>query len=255
MEENDNSPLSREDKILSELRQVKKLLTVLLGTEDQPTKEKFSRAAITKAASEFKKMQAERGEWVENSEVSTIIKHAPYYPAKILIEEFKFKNYFKRGSTYYLKRKDLIELNKELKKRNINLETYSNLLQDREKFQKYIDNISQPERSKKRIRFKIPEGLENIFTKPYSPPNEELVRNEINALWEEYEKYDLREYVDLYYKNTYAVFKYIYHWDRYLDPKVKKHCKSWCEKFNYANEALKRILEHKKKKILGKNEL
>jgi hypothetical protein len=245
MEENDNSPLSREDKILSELRQVKKLLTVLLGTEDQPTKEKFSRAAITKAASEFKKMQAERGEWVENSEVSKIIKHAPYYPAKILIEEFKFKNYFKRGSTYYLKRKDLIDLNKELKKRNINLETYSNLLQDREKFQKYIDNISQPERSKKRIRFKIPEGLENIFTKPYSPPNEELVRKEIQSLCEEYKKYNLSEYVDLYYKNTYAVFKYIYHWDRYLDPEVKKHCKGWCEKFNYANEALKRILEVK----------
>lgn len=245
MEENDSSPLCREDKILSELKQLKMLFTVLLGTEDLPTKEKFSRAAITKAASEFKKMQAERGEWVENSEVSTIIKHAPYYPAKILIEEFKFKNYFKRGSTFYLKRKDLIDLNKELKKRNINLEIYSDLLQDREKFQKYIDNISQPEGSKKSRRFRIPEGLENIFTKPYSPPNEELVRKEIKFLWEEYEKFDLSEYVDLYYKNTYAVFKYIYHWDRYLDPQVKKHCKGWCEKFNYANEALKRILEIK----------
>ena len=34
-------------------------------------------------------------------------------------EEFEFKNYFKQGSTYYFKKKDLIDLNKELKKRNI----------------------------------------------------------------------------------------------------------------------------------------
>jgi hypothetical protein len=40
MEEKDNSPLSREDKILSELKQLKKLFTVLLGTEDLPTNEK-----------------------------------------------------------------------------------------------------------------------------------------------------------------------------------------------------------------------
>ena len=255
MEENDNSPLSREDKILSELRQVKKLLTVLLGTEDQPTKEKFSRAAITKAASEFKKMQAERGEWVENSEVQKIIKTAPYNPSKLLIEEFQFKNYFKRGSNYYFKRKDLIDLNQELKKRNINLKTYSNLLDDKEKFQKYIESISQREGTKKRRRFTIPEGLENIFSQPYSPPNEELVRNEIKTLWEEYEKFNLGEYIDLYYKKTHASFKYLYYWDKYLDPRIKKQSKQWCEKFNYANEALKRILEHKKKKILGENDL
>ena len=243
MEANENNSLLREDKILSELKQLKRLFTVMLGTEDQPAKEKFSKAAIIKAASEFKKMQAARGEWVPSGDVDKVIKYAPYNPAKMLIEEFKFKNYFKRGSTYYFKRKDLHDLNKELKKRNINLETYSDLLQDREKFQKFIDGISQPDGSKKRRRYKIPEGLENIFSEPYSAPNEDLVRNEIKALWEEYEKFDLSEYVDLYNKKTYAVFKYIYHWDRYIDPNIKKQCKQWCEKFNYAQAALKRINE------------
>jgi len=246
MDENDNAPLSREEKILSELRQVKRLLTVLLGTEDLPTKEKFSRAAITKAASEFKKMQADRGEWIASGDVSEIIKHAPYNPATMLIEEFHFTNYFKRGSTYYFKKKDLLDFNRELKERNINLKKYDELLRDKEKFQKYVDSIHAEKGSKSRRRFMIPENLRDIFSKPYSPPNEELVRNEINALWEEYEKYDLSEYVDLYYKNTYAMFKYIYHWDRYINPQVKKHCKGWCEKFNYANEALKRTLEIKK---------
>jgi hypothetical protein len=221
MEENDNIPLSREDKILSELKQLKRLFTVILGTEDLPAKEKFSRTAITKAASEFKKMQAARGEWVQNYDVDKIIKHAPYAPAKLLIEEFKFKHYFKRGSTYYFKRKDLIDLNKELKKRNINLKKYDELLRDKEKFQKYIDSISQPEGSKRRRRYKIPEGLENIFSEPYSPPNEELIKSEIKSLLEEYEKFDMSEYVDLFEKKTYAMFKYIYHWDRYVDPNIK----------------------------------
>jgi len=245
MEENETSPLLREDKILSELKQLRRLFTIMLGTEDQPAKKKYSRAAIIKVSSEFKKMQAARGEWISSGDVDKVIKHAPYNPAKLLIEEFQFKNYFKRGSTYYFKRKDIQDLNKELKKRNINLEAYSDLLQDKEKFQKYINSISQPEGSKIRRRFKIPEGLENIFSEPYSPPNEDLVRNEIMALLEESEKFDLSEYIDLYYKNTYAVFKYIYHWDRYLDPIIKKQCKQWCEKFNYAQAALKRILELK----------
>ena len=245
MEDNENTRLSREDKILSELKQLKRLFTVMLGTEDQPAKEKFSKAAIIKASSEFKKMQAARDEWVSTGDVDKIIKHAPYNPAKMLIEEFQFKNYFKRGSTYYFKRKDLIDLNKELKKRNINLKTYSDLLQDKEKFQKYIDSISQPEGSKKRRRFTIPEGLENIFSEPYSPPNEDLIKSEIDALWEEYEKLGLSEYVDLYYKKTYASFKYLYYWDRYLDPKIKKKSKQWCEKFNYAQAALKKIIELK----------
>jgi len=245
MEENENPRSSWEDKILSELKQLKRLFTVMLGTEDQPAGEKFSKAAIIKASSEFKKMQAARGEWVSSGDVDKVIKHAPYNPSKMLIEEFQFNNYFKRGSTYYFKRKDLIDLNKELKKRNINLKTYSDLLEDKEKFQKYIDSISSAERSKKQRRFKIPEGLENIFSEPYSPPNEDLVRNEIKSLWEEYEKSGLSEYVDLYYKKTYASFKYLYYWDRYLDPKIKKQSKQWCEKFNYAQTALKRILEIK----------
>jgi len=45
MEENDNNSLNREDKILAELQQLRRLFTVLLGTEELPAKEKFSRAA------------------------------------------------------------------------------------------------------------------------------------------------------------------------------------------------------------------
>ncbi len=37
------------------------------------------------------------------------------------------------------------------------------------------------------------------------------------------------------------MFKYDYTFDRYIDAKVKKYCRDWCFKFNYANDALKKI--------------
>ena len=62
---------------------------------------------------------------------------------------------------------------------------------------------------------------------------------------EEYKKFDLSEYIDLYEGKTHALFKYDYSFDRYLKPELKKFCKDWSFKFNYANTALRRILELK----------
>lgn len=234
-----------EEKIYTELKQIRRLLSELLGTSDLPASQKFSKEAIAKAAKEFRKLSIERGEWITGDEISKIIRHAPWYSGKTIIEKFQFTNYFKRGSTLYFNRKDLTELNKELKARNINMKTYCELLEDKEKFQKYVNNIILPKGKKTRQRFKIPESLRDIFSKPYSAPTEELVRIEIDALMEEYKKFDLSEYIDLFEGKTYAMFKYDYSFDRYLKPELKKFCKDWSFKFNYANNALKRILELK----------
>ena len=43
MEANENNSLLREDKILSELNQLKRLFTVMLGTEDQPVRRNFQK--------------------------------------------------------------------------------------------------------------------------------------------------------------------------------------------------------------------
>lgn len=234
-----------EDKILSELKQIRKLLADVVGTTDLPTNQKFSKEAIAKAAKEFKKLSIERGQWIPGHDIHKVIRHADYNSAKIILDKFEFKNYFIRGKTYYFNRKDLVELNKELKKRNINLEKYGELVNDKEKFQKYVRNILLPKGTKTRKHFKVPEGLKDIFSKPYSAPTEELVRNEINTLMDEYKKFDLSEYIDLYEGKTHALFKYNYSFDRYLKPELKKFCKDWSFKFNYANTALKRILELK----------
>ena len=63
---------------------------------------------------------------------------------------------------------------------------------------------------------------------------------------EEYKKFDLSEYIELYSGKTHAYFRYTYSFDRYVKPELKKYCKDWEFKFNYANTALKAILEIKK---------
>ena len=234
-----------EDKILSELKQIKKLLSEMLGTSDLPVKEKFSKEAITKAAKEFQRMAIERGEWVSGGEIHSVIKHADWRSDRIIVEKFGFTNYFKRGHSLYFNRKDLILLGKELKAKNINLKKYQELLNDQEKFQKLVNSVIFPKGTKRKRHFNIPENLRDIHSKPYSAPTEELVRNEIDILMEEYKKFDLSEYVDLFDGKTYGMFKYDYSFDRYVKPEIKKYCKDWCFKFNYANNALKKILELK----------
>ena len=48
-----------EDKILKELKQIRLLLSELVGTSDQPAAKKFSKEAINKAAKEFRKLSIE----------------------------------------------------------------------------------------------------------------------------------------------------------------------------------------------------
>jgi hypothetical protein len=164
-----------EDKIFTEIKQIRKLLSELVGTTDLPVTQKFSQEAISRAAKEFKKLSIERGQWIPSDEIRRIVKNADWNSGKIIIEKFEFTNYFKRGSTNYFNRKDLVELNKELKKRNINLKKYGELINDKDKFQKYVNSILIAKGSKTRKHFKIPESLRDIFSKPYSAPTEELV--------------------------------------------------------------------------------
>jgi hypothetical protein len=241
----ESKSISQESGVLVELKQIRRLLSELIGTSDLPAKEKFSREAISKAVKEYRKLSIERGEWIAGHDISKVIKHANYNSAKLIVEQFNFKNHFKRGHTYYFKKKDLIDLGKELKRRNINLEKYDELLRDKEKSHKYIESILLEKGSKTKRRFKIPEGLRDVFSQPYSAPTEELVRKENKLLMDDYDKFNLSEYVDLFDGKTYAMFKYDYGFDRYLKPEIKKYCKDWCSKFNYAQAALKRIIELK----------
>ncbi len=235
-----------DDKILNEIKQIKQLLSKLVGTSDLSANQKFSKEAIAKAAKEFQRLSIERGEWLSSDEdIRKLINNAPWRSGKFLIENFSFSNYFKRGKHFFLNKKDLIAISKELKERKINLKKYTELLADKAKFEKYINSINLPGGKKNKKHFKIPEGLRDINSTPYSGTMKELVNKEIETLMAEYEKYNLSEFIDLYQGKTYALFKYDYSFDRYLKPELKKHCKDWCFRYNYAINALKKILDYK----------
>ena len=234
-----------EDKILNEIRQIRQLLSEIIGTSNLPANEKFSKEKIANAAKEFQKLAIQRGEWIQTNDIDTVIKNAPWNCGNFIIEKFGFTNYFRRGKTLFFNKKDLIALNKELKDRNINLEKYIELAEDQAKFDKLISEINLPKGTKNRKRFKIPENLRDIFSQPFSAETEELVKTEIRSLMEDYVKLDLSEYIDLFERKTYAMFKYDYSFDRYIKPEIKKFCKDWTIKFNYANNALKKMLELK----------
>lgn len=231
-----------ENQIVEELQELKQILARMLGTIDLPANQRFSIEAIDQVAKEFQKMAIQRGEWLESSDVSKVIRSAPYNCGQLLVEKFEFKNYFKRGRTLYFNRKALIELGKELKQRNINLSDYIELLDDQAKFEKLVKSVEMSKGPKK--YFKIPENLRDIHIKPYTVAREPILK-EIDELMEEYEKFDLSEYIHLYENKTNAYFKYEYSLERYLKPELKKYCKDWSFKFNYANRALKRLEEIK----------
>jgi hypothetical protein len=230
-----------ETQILKEIKQVRILLSKLIGTSDMPSKERLSTEALEKAAMEFKRLSIERGEWIADYDLSKIIKKAPHNCGKFIIEKFQFTNYFKHGRSLYFNRKDIVALNEELKKRNINLGHYRDLLIDQEKFNKKVEELKNQTSSSKGKHYQIPYGLKDIEKTQIKTPSEDIVINHITSLKEEFQKFKLFEYVDLYYDETYASLKFEYYFDRYINAEVKKHCKKWCFDFNYANDALKKI--------------
>jgi hypothetical protein len=226
-----------EDKIYAELKQLRLLLAKVVGTQELPKREQFSKDAMKKAAAEFRELQTERGEWVAEHDISKVIKKAPYWCGKFIIEKFGFKNYFVRGKKYFFNRKDLMALNKELKARKINLSTYMDLEEDKEKFHKYLNELRQGK--KRRPRFKIPENLMDINSQPYNHPPIEKIQAHLDSLLKEFEKYKLVEFIDIF--DDHARVKSIYWFDRYLDKEKRKQCDKWCFEHNYAQNALREI--------------
>jgi hypothetical protein len=234
-----------ETKILEELKQIKFILSKITGTEDLPAKEKFSIEALDKAAKEYQNMAIKRGEWISNNDLYQASNIYSWNSGKFIIEKFAFRNYFKRGKILYFYKKDLVALKNELKERKIDLRRYMELEEDKEKFEKYVSDINLPKVNGKTKPYQIPEDLQDIETKPYLI-SEETIRKDIENLKDEFRNKKLAEHIDIYEKGTYAMFKDLYYFDKYLEAGLKRDCKNWCNRFNYANSALKKLKEIQK---------
>jgi hypothetical protein len=181
-----------------------------------------------------------RKEWISDSDISTIIRNAPYNAGRFIIEHFDFKDYFKRGKSLYFNRKSILALNRELKARNIDLKRYIEYIDDKAKFEKYIASVKISKGKKRGLHFSIPDGLENIFTSQPPAPAIELVKDHLSRLKNEYAENKYLDYIDVY-ENNYAMIKFEYLWNQYMNSELKRNIKKWCQEFNYANEAIKAL--------------
>jgi hypothetical protein len=230
-----------EKEFLIEIRELKSILAQLVGTSDLPSRERFSKVALAKAAKEFKNLSIERGEWVKDYDISKHIRNAGYRAGAFIRTEFAFSNYFKKGRVYYYNRKDLITLGKELKQRNVDLSRYIELKEDQAKFKKYLaaafDNNKQKTKKKS---YNIPEYVKDIITSSPKAPSPDIIRENIKALKEEFFHLKLADYVDIY-KDNYAMMKYAYHFNKSLALGLKRKSRKCCKDFNYTYNALELI--------------
>lgn len=225
-----------ETQVLKEIKEVRHLLSKIVGTSDLSPEQQFSEEVLDNAAKEFRQLTIKRGEWITEYEINKIIKNPPRYTKKFIIEKFGFSNYFKLGKTTYFNKKDIIALNNALKERNINLRKYDELLEDEDKFNKKVEDLER-KMSDEQNHFIIPDDLKDIESEPFTLPSDKIIKDHIASLKEDFKKYNLSEYVDIFH-DTHAMMKNQYYFNRYMDNEKKKRCKKWCEDFNYANKAL-----------------
>jgi hypothetical protein len=236
-------------KIMQELTAIKLILAKLIGTSDQPAKERFSQDALDNAARQFQKLAIERGEWIEESDISKFIKGAPYKAGVFIRTEFGFANCFKRGRSYYYSKEDLIALAKELKDRNVELRRYMEYRADEEKFRKSLQTVPVGKLGKRRKRnFNVSFDIQDIVESSPKAPPAEVIKADLERLKQEFFEYKLSDYVDIYSGN-HAMMKHVYYFEKYIKPETKKRCRKWCESFNYANHAFKLVTNKTEKFI------
>ena len=63
-----------QKEILSEIKELRALLSTLIGTSDLPQEVRFSKEALYKAAKEFQKISIEWGEWITDHEINKYLK-------------------------------------------------------------------------------------------------------------------------------------------------------------------------------------
>lgn len=231
------SPAIVMNDIISELRQLRTAIATLIGTADYPEKEKFSKAALEQAKKNYIKWSGEKGAWVKEDDIGKYIKNPGWRAGRFIREQFGFWNVIKDGHYYLYNKADLIALNKELEKRKINLKRYIDLLEDQEKFKK---SLTAKKKNQKSRPYQLPDDLENVTTSDVPHPPVEVIQQDINRLIEEFQNFKMAEYVDVY-KNSHAMLKSMYYFEKYLDPEIRKRCKRWIDDFNYANHALELV--------------
>jgi uncharacterized protein (UPF0216 family) len=234
-----------QKQILEELKEIKTAIATLAGTSHLPPKEQLSVAVLDKVAIEFKKLSKQSDEWLSEHDLYKYFKDSRYGTGKFIREEFKFSNYFKHGKSHYYNRTDIQALAKELKERNVKLPRYMELKEEENNLKKRIASALLNKRaSKGKKAYHLTDDVQDINISDYPKPSTELIKEDLKNIQEEFFKYKMEDYIDIY-RGNYAMVKYDYNLKKYISNEIKQRCKKWCENFNYANNALELLTQKK----------
>lgn len=236
-------------QILEELRLLKKAIAQLAGTSDLPEDAQLSPTALDKTAKQFQQLQARRDQWVPASDVGKYIKGAGWWNHKLLIEQFGFTAYLRIGRDFYYDREQLKLLRDELKARNVQFEQFQKLLRSEKEFENAYQKLKEQVRTNKTKKFfVVPDWLRDISTTPVKLPERAVVQADIDELQQEFNQGKYHEYVDVH-KGTHAMLKFIYPYEKYLTPGLRRKLSHWCDRFNTASKVLGEITGKKHKFI------
>lgn len=235
-----------EDKIFTELAQIKKVLTHIIGTSELAPSKQFSIEALNKAAKEFKKLNTLKNGWIKDYDVRKYFPGCVTGVGKFIRDEFEFSYYFTQGGAIYHNKKAIIELSKELKSRNVDLSRYMELRKEQNQLEKNIKAAALRKKSKNKGKsYKLKQGLKDISISDYQFPSKEVVKQDIKDLKKQFHRESLGDFIEVY--SDYAMVKFGSQLKKYMVEAAQKKCQTWCNKFNKANYALKLITEHEKK--------
>jgi|SRR5450432_1256082 len=234
-----------QKEILQEIRDLRLMLSKIMGLENETPDKKYSEESVVNAQKLYLKMSIERGDWVKDTEICRYIKSLPWNPGTFIRKEFEFTNWIKRGHEYLYAKKDLIALGVELAARNIDCKRYKEFLDEKAAFDKRMAVLEEA-KTKKIPTWKIQKGLKNVTTTEIPKPDQEKVRAHLAELKQGFKTNKYALYIDIY-KGTHAKMKRVYHYEKYLEPGIKRGCTKWIDDFNYANHALELITGKKEK--------
>jgi len=237
----DDIALLRKD-----VAELKRILAKLLGADDTSAKEAFSMKSLDKAQKLFNKMRKDDKAWVSETKIYTVVRGAGQGrgSGKFIREHFEFNSWIKDSSGYRYLRKDLVKLNEQLKKRNIDLEQYRSMLLQKADFEKKVADYHN-----KKGGFKVPEGIEDITTSDPPYPDIQLITERLAKLEQEFKDNQWEQYIDVY-TTGFAMKKSLSDVRTYMKGGFIQRLYNWCFKFNYACMAYQKINYKRYKSIL-----
>jgi hypothetical protein len=93
-----------KEDVVSQLQEIKSVLSKLLATSDLHPKDQFSTEALDRAGKLFLKFRIERGEWILEDELDKYFKDC-WHAGSFIREHFYFNDYYKHGRTFFYRKK------------------------------------------------------------------------------------------------------------------------------------------------------